>query len=204
MTAAPSTPERLLDAATRLIRERGLAATSVDELCRAAGVTKGAFFHHFASKEALAIAAARHWSTTTSALFAKAPYHREADPVDRVLGYVRFRRSILDRPVAEFTCLAGTMVQEAFETHPAIRDACADSMLGHAATLVPDIQAAMEQRGIGGPLGAEGLAIHIQATLQGAFILAKATGTHTVAAECVDHLIRYLTLLFNHPTESNP
>ena len=61
---------RLLNGALRIIREKGYHATSVDELCAAAGVTKGAFFHHFKSKEDLAVAAAEHWSMTTGGLFA--------------------------------------------------------------------------------------------------------------------------------------
>jgi hypothetical protein len=44
-------------AARDTIRAKGLAATTVDDLCRAADVTKGAFFH-FGSKDALGIAAA--------------------------------------------------------------------------------------------------------------------------------------------------
>ena len=56
---------RLLGAALRIIREKGYHATSVEELCRAAGVTEGAFFHYFGSKEDLAVAAAEHWSMTT-------------------------------------------------------------------------------------------------------------------------------------------
>ena len=47
---------RLIEAARSLVRRKGFAATSVDDLCVAAGVTKGAFFHHFASKEALGVA----------------------------------------------------------------------------------------------------------------------------------------------------
>src|ERR1700761_2057344 len=82
---------RLLNAALRIIRGKGYHATSVDELCAAAGVTKGAFFHHFRSKEDLAVAAAAHWSTTTGELFAVAPYHGFADPLDRVLAYLDFR-----------------------------------------------------------------------------------------------------------------
>jgi len=42
---------KLLDAAISIIRKKGYAATSVDELCAWAGVTKGAFFHHFPSKD---------------------------------------------------------------------------------------------------------------------------------------------------------
>src|SRR5688572_9342897 len=52
----------LLEAAHTLVRRKGWAGTSVDELCAEAGVTKGAFFHHFASKEALGVAAAEQWT----------------------------------------------------------------------------------------------------------------------------------------------
>ena len=38
-----------------LIRRNGFAATSVDQLCAAAGVTKGGFFHYLVSKEALGV-----------------------------------------------------------------------------------------------------------------------------------------------------
>lgn len=64
---------RLLDAALRLIRTKGYSATRVEDICEAAGVTKGSFFHHFDSKEELALAAAGYWSEITSRLFAAAP-----------------------------------------------------------------------------------------------------------------------------------
>ena len=47
---------KTFDAALAVIRSQGYAATTVDELCFAAGVTKGAFFHHFKSKEDLGVA----------------------------------------------------------------------------------------------------------------------------------------------------
>ena len=189
--------QKLIDAALALIRAKGYAATSVDELCARAGVTKGAFFHHFKSKNELAVAAADHWSAMTGALFAAAPYHRHADPLDRVLGYLDFRKALLKGRVPEFTCLVGTMVQEVYDTDPDIRAACDASISGHAATLQADIAAAMKAHGIrGAGWTAKSLALHTQAVLQGAFILAKAKGGAEIAAQSIDHLIRYVECLF--------
>ncbi len=199
----PNAKAKLLSAALTLIRTKGYSATTVDELCAEAGVTKGAFFHHFKSKDELGVAAAEHWSDTTGAMFAAALYHQHADPLDRVLGYVALRKALLKGAVPEFTCLAGTMVQEVYMSSPAIRDACNRSIGSHAATLEADIEAARQDRGMSPDWTAKSLALHIQAVLQGAFILAKATGGSAVAAESIDHLTRYLELLFNSGTRSH-
>jgi AcrR family transcriptional regulator len=56
-TSKAMTRERLLDEARRLFRERGYAATSLEQIAEAAGVTKGAIYGHFSSKEDLLISA---------------------------------------------------------------------------------------------------------------------------------------------------
>jgi TetR/AcrR family transcriptional repressor of nem operon len=188
---------RMLNAAVRVIRAKGYSATRIEDVCEAAGLTKGSFFHHFDSKEALALAAADYWIEGTDALFASAPYRALADPLDRLLAYVDFRKALLIGELPDFTCLAGTMVQEVYDTHPAIRDACNRSISEHAATLVPDIEEAMRQRDMLPDWTAESLALYTQVTLQGAFILAKAQHNREVAAASVDHLRRYLELLFS-------
>jgi len=188
---------RLLEAARDLIRAKGFAATSVDDLCRAASVTKGAFFHHFASKEALGVAAAEFWAETTSAFFEGAPYHGPSEPLDRVLAYVAFRKAIITGEIAEFTCLVGTMAQETYASAPDIRDACAGSIFGHAATLEADIEAARQAHGITDDWTAASLARHTQTVLQGAFVLAKAANDPALAREGLDHLNRYIRHLFH-------
>jgi TetR/AcrR family transcriptional regulator, transcriptional repressor for nem operon len=190
---------RLLDAAIDIIRAKGFAATSVEDLCEAAAVTKGSYFHHFKTKEALGVAAVQHWQATSDGLLANAPYHAPDDPLDRLLAYVALRKSMIAGDIAEFSCLAGTMVQEMHATSPAIRDACRDDMLGHAATLEGDIAAAMKDRCISGDWTAESLARHTQTVLQGAFVIAKAGNDAALAREALDHLDRYIRLLFNCP-----
>lgn len=192
---------RLLEVARDTIRAKGFAATSVGELCQAAAVTKGAFFHHFESKESLGVASAQQWAQTTTAFFAEAPYHEPDDALDRVLAYAAFRKSIITGELPEFTCLVGTMAQEVYAISPAIRDACGQSILGHAATLEADIGAAMTDRGISGDWTAESLARHTQTVIQGAFVLAKAANDPALARESLDHLDRYIRLLFGHPNK---
>ncbi len=203
-TVKPSARDKILAAAFALVRARGYSATTVDDLCAAAGVTKGAFFHHFKSKEDLAVAAADHWSETTRAFFAGASYHHHADPLDRVLGYIDFRKAILKGTVPEFTCLVGTMVQEAYESHPAIREAVDRSISSHVAKVEADIEEAMRRYRLDGGWSAASLALHTQAVLQGAFVLAKTKGGAAIAADSIDHLRRYVELLFKTPMGKFP
>ena len=187
---------RLLDAALTLIRTKGYTATTVDELCAAAGVTKGAFFHHFESKEALAVAAAEHWSVTTGALFDGAAFHDLPTAAERMLAYVDLRAELVQGEAPEYTCLVGTMAQETFATSPLVRDACAASIFGKARTLEADLAEALADAGNPPGVDAAGLARFTQAVIQGAFVLSKAADDPEIARECIAHLRRYLELLF--------
>jgi TetR/AcrR family transcriptional repressor of nem operon len=62
----------------------------------------------------------------------------------------------------------------------------------------------MRQRGMRPEWTAESLALYIQASLQGSFILAKARGGAAIAAQCIDHLRRYIELLFQPSSSSAP
>jgi TetR/AcrR family transcriptional regulator, transcriptional repressor for nem operon len=192
---------KLLDAALHVIRTKGYEATTVDEVCDSAGLTKGSFFHHFDSKDQLAVAAAKHFAEMAEGVFSKAPYRKLADPLERLLGYVDFRRVMLKRELAEFTCLLGTMVQETYETHPSIRKACDRHISEHAASLLADIAEAKRRYAPRAKWSPESLALFTQAAIQGAFVLAKAKHGPGVADECLAHLRRYLELLFDQPKE---
>ena len=178
-----------------LVRQNGFGATSVNALCGEAGVTKGAFFHYFRSKDALGVAAADHWSETTAALFAGGGWHDDPNPLARILGYIDFREQLITGAPADYTCFVGTMVQEIHQTSPAIREACRHSIFAHAETLEADFAAALAARGVTGTTAAS-LALHTQAVLQGGFILSKASGDTAPARASIGHLRRYVVLLF--------
>lgn len=194
-----SSKTKLLIAALNVIRAKGYAATTVDDICHAAAVTKGSFFHHFKSKDDLALSAAAFWGDMTEGFFASAPYHQPRDPLERLLGYVDFRAEILRGELSDYTCLLGTLVQETYATHPDIRAACDKGMSDHIAILTRDIEAAKRLYAPDAPWSAESVGFFIQSVLQGAFIFAKAKQGPDVVRESLAHLSRYLRLIFDQP-----
>jgi TetR/AcrR family transcriptional regulator, transcriptional repressor for nem operon len=171
--------ERILDAAQHLVIENGFAATSVDQVLRAAGTSKGAFFHHFDSKLELARALTERYVTADigelhAALAATADV---GDPADRVLAFVRhFEDSAEDVMSAQSNCLYVAVLTE----QQLVSNGTAD-LIHHAidvwrteiATLM---SAAATSRAL--DLGdVEALADHVFVTFEGAFLLCRSTGS---------------------------
>ena len=182
--------ELLLSAAIDVIRLKGYAMTRVDDIAAAAGVTKGSFFHHFATKEACAREAAVYWSAQSQAAFAASNHRNPHSPAGRVLAYVDFRMSLLAGQVASYACYVGTVLQEVHDTHPELAADSAASLLAQAALLEDDLAAALGAASA----QAHDLAIHIEATIQGALLIAKAEGGERGARASLGHLRRYLEL----------
>jgi len=191
----PGARTRLLDAARDAFRRDGYAATSVEDLCRAAGVTKGAFFHHFHAKEDLARAAVAAWGKFADALFRGAPYAALDDPAQRVFGYLEFRRALIEGEPALFSCLLGALAQETAAARPALREDVWTVLDAHADWLAADLAAAKAARVPDADWSPKDVALFTQAALQGAFILAKAKGDGSVARAMVDQLARYVATL---------
>jgi TetR/AcrR family transcriptional regulator, transcriptional repressor for nem operon len=170
---------------------------SINDVCQATGLTKGAVFHYVSDKAALGIAAAARFADRATQLFANAAYHEAGDPKDRLPAYVDQRQTMMRGGLADFTCLFGMIAQETYVTHPALSAACGDHMRNHAHTLEPDIAEAQGDSHVPLPHGPEGLALFMQAIVQGAFVISKAGGDPALAIQCLDHLRQYPTLLFS-------
>ena len=195
----PPSRDRLLAAAIDVIRKKGYSATRIEDICDAAGVTKGSFFHHFATKDDLALAATAAWNDMAEAHFGASGYRALADPRDRLLAYVDLRKAILVGDVWGTTCLLGTMLQDTYLTHPDLGIACAAGIDLHIATLIPDADAAIAEYEMSGGWTGRSLADHIQAVVQGALVLAKADGNFIRALNSFDHLHDYIALVFYKP-----
>src|SRR5262245_54328012 len=136
------TKQKLLDAARELMLTKGYTATSVDEICEAAGLTKGSFFYYFESKEHLGRLVAERFSASRKEVFQSAPFHQKKDPLDRVFGRVDFILELARRPETAKGCLLGTFVQELSQTHPSIRSVCATCFAEVARSFQQDLDEA--------------------------------------------------------------
>lgn len=101
--------------------------------------------------------------------------------------------------MAAFTCLAGTLAQETYHSHPRMRDACRDSIAGHAHTLEAEFAAATDAAGRHEALAPAGPALQTQVVLQGGFVVAKADGDGAPVRAAITHFKRYLSLLLKPP-----
>ena len=194
---------RLLDATLTVIRTKGYMASTIDDICAAAGVTKGSFFHHFKGKVELALAAVEYWNTSTGGLFAGAPFQQIADPRDRVLAYLDFRAALVQGDTPAFTCLLGTLVQETYASHPPIRDACHQGITQHAQTVAVDLAAAKALYAPDAGWNPQALALCTQAVIQGAFILAKAQDSADIARTCIAQLRSHVAGLLGAAGEAS-
>ena len=106
----PPTRNKLLDAAEEIMLTKGYIATSVEEICTAAGVTKGSFFHYFKSKEDLGKVLLEKFSQKQEGVFKEACGAIE-DPLERVYCLINCAIEGTKDPDMK-GCLVGTFAQE--------------------------------------------------------------------------------------------
>lgn len=108
------TREKLLDTAIELVWHSNYCSVGVDEICKRAGVTKGAFYHHFDSKADLFYAAAQHEREDTKAEW-DAIFSPSLDPLDQLeqlIAYILLdRHDVPGAPTAPITDASGETLE---------------------------------------------------------------------------------------------
>src|SRR5262245_60966385 len=186
------TRQKLLEAAQELMLAKGYTATSVDEICEAAGLTKGSFFHYFEGKEHLGREVAQRFAASMQQLFQSAPFQQQKCPLDRVFGRIDFLIELSGCPQGTKGCLLGTFVQELADTHPSIRAVCAACFDAAAQSFKRDLEEAKAKYAPRASWGPQSLAEHLTAVVQGAIILAKAKQGSTPLKDSLTHFREYL------------
>jgi TetR/AcrR family transcriptional repressor of nem operon len=168
------TRDRLLTVAANLMWERGYQATGVDELCKLAKAKKGSFYHFFASKTDLAIAAVESsWIATRNNIFV--PIFSDSsgglDQLDALVAKVSVV-TFSDDLGAVLGCPFGSLAQEMARHDQRIRETLQQIFDEHCTFIEAALDRAQQKKEI--PVGDnQQRAKAIFAALQGALLLAK-------------------------------
>lgn len=177
-----ATRDRILDVAEEMIIDRGYAATAVDQVIARASSSKGAFFHHFDSKAALAQALVRRYVDADLAQLAaglRATAH-VTDPRRRAVALVQHFE---DQGAAIMAAQSGCLYQPVLSEHgladvPGTRDLVRDAVVGWRQDVGGVMRAALDAADAARvrAVDPEHLADHLFVTFEGAFLLCRGTG----------------------------
>jgi TetR/AcrR family transcriptional repressor of nem operon len=191
----PATREKLLETAQHLMLAKGYTATSVEEICVAAKLTKGSFFHYFATKEDLGKAVLNRYINTMFQDIHSASFFKKSDPLQRLYGYIDFMVEIAKDPARSSGCLLGNFAQVLTDTNPEIRIQCASLFKFWSDMLKQELDAAKVVYKVKG-LDTGTLAEHFIATFEGSLMLAKTQQDLDIVENSLAHFKNYLKSLF--------
>jgi len=174
------TRDRILDTAQTLVMAKGFSGTSLDDIIRTAGLTKGAFFHHFRSKNDLARKLVERFAENDFALFDEWDRRADAladDPYQALVIFLKLFEEWLDALPAPFAgCLLAVYVYESNLFEEDITGFVRQSLERWQGYYERKLKAVLATRRPRFEVSARALAEALVSVLEGSFILSRAYG----------------------------
>ncbi len=172
---------------------RGYWGTSVDDVCRAVGVSKGAFFHYFEDKEELALAALDQFVLKMVQRVREAVAGMDpADAYGRICAYCDLVADAADVQRSQQGCLIAAFVMETHSDDGAFARRCAAHFGGWVDLLRQEFATALALTRPPKQNMAAELAQYCVCVIEGALILARGRGDPLVVVSAMDHFKRYV------------
>lgn len=208
MSKSPSKPRqpeetrrKLVDATLRLMLEQGFAATTVDQICEKAELTKGSFFHHFPNKEAIGRAALDAFAAFGMHLYSAAWEDPNLDPLEQLHRIFELMISFNQRD-EPCICMVGMMSQEMSLKNPMMREACQLHLKNWADMVTGMLTAARKVHAPVIDFDPEQVAWFLNSLWQGSMLIGKTRQTPEMTISNIRQARAYVDSLFgpNYPT----
>lgn len=173
---------------------KGFPATTVDEVCAMADVSKGSFYHHFETKEDLGHAALDQFFDGLVTAFTEGPFNDESDAVQRMHSFVRHASVVCAGPLMRSGCMLGSFALDLAESDREMRHKLEQQFQAIASFVGSLIGDAAEAAGL--EVLSERLAQQFLAIVEGSIVLAKAYDDPNVLSSGVDLFGHHLELIF--------
>lgn len=191
------TRQRLIDAGVRLVLRNGFAATSVEDICAEAGLTKGSFFHHFENKDDIGLAVIRWWSDMGTAEYSRAWHEGTGTALQQLNAMFDIMEGFASRPGEPCVCAIGMMAQEMASTHPAIRESCATELGVWTTHVKRLLDTAKKQQKPVTQFNSTEVAWFLNSLWQGSMLIGKTTQDRGVIRRNLDLARRFIDGLFS-------
>jgi len=158
------------------MRSNGFAGTSVDQILTSAGTSKGAFFHHFSSKQDLSVTLMKRYVEGDLGMLEEglSATRDIDDPVERLLAFIGHFETWAESLVSDDTaCLYIAALSERDLLESAIREAVLRGVLTWRREVAELLRAALAERPGAPRIDADELADHMFATFEGGFLLCR-------------------------------
>jgi TetR/AcrR family transcriptional repressor of nem operon len=173
--AKRTSKEKLVRAARHLMLAQGYPVTSVDDIIEAAGVSKGSFYHHFDSKEELALTAMHEFLADGAALMMDGPFRDIADPRKRAIAFLKHVENVTMR-LWDHGCLLVMFSIELAGTSPRVREETSAVLLDLINRVGTILRPLTKEGGGTMPMTASAMANMYMAIIDGSLVYARATG----------------------------
>jgi TetR/AcrR family transcriptional regulator, transcriptional repressor for nem operon len=178
------TRERILLATAALLRERGAAATTLDDICVASATSKSQLYHHFGDKDAIVVAAVEARAAGLLADQQRALANvRDVDDLQRWRDTVVARNAVDD---GRYGCVLGSLTTQLSDRNESARVVLEDAFNRWGDLLA----SCLERLRVAGRLDPQAdvqrLAVGIVAALHGGYILAQAARESQPLADALD------------------
>ncbi|MHA3977186.1 TetR/AcrR family transcriptional regulator [Halovulum sp. GXIMD14794] len=192
--------ENILTAAKALVMRKGFAGTAVDDILKEAGVSKGAFFHHFKSKADLANKLVRWYSEKDLKMFRTFMAEAEAahdDPMDQLVHFLtEFETYLSDPENPPKGCMYALYTYEDDHFENDVKGFVAETLQTWTAMYIRKFQEVIDLYPPARPVTAKRLAEMFVAMIEGGLILQRAYGNPGMTARQSEQFRDYLELLF--------
>lgn len=196
-----NTRDRILEAAESLIMVNGFAGTSIDDILKSAGLTKGAFFHYFKGKADLARELVEWHARKDLGMFEQFAAQAEAqsdDPLEQTFLFLKaFESHISNSDDPSPGCMYAVYTYESMQFDPSVRDFVADVLRQWTLMYVRKFQDVLDRYKPALPVTARQLAEMVVAIVEGGLVLQRAYGDVRLTARQSEQFRNYLELLFN-------
>jgi TetR/AcrR family transcriptional repressor of nem operon len=197
------TRQRLLDATLGLMLRQGFAASTVDQICAEAGVTKGSFFHYFESKEAIARAAVDAFAQMGTDLYTPAWSDPTLDPLKQLHRLLDIMISFNQRTDEPCVCMVGMMSQELSRTNPEMRAICTRHLTDWADRVTVMLTEAKKIHSVRVDFDPETVSWFLNSLWQGSMLIGKTRESPEMVIKNIQLARQFIDSLFDQPTANN-